>query len=838
MSWWRALGITYNDEARDVNEIRSNWFRIRRFFHDAQNSSCPQNMQSKLGEVERELDAIISHLLNEKAEFVLCLEESDNALPPCYDYILRGMMEENSNEYSLSSEHNFGEESGKLLIMTICNYAKHDIPEGSRALMLRFLTRLFRDVDANTGVRSLMHYSNDYVAAPLYDCLSRIFNTMNPSNKGNFTNKENEGRGSKSLQRDRREFVSLLRVLASQIENIPSFASFFVTRPSHIKSSKTSTTESSIRPMPKLLIIEGLLPFITDHVVDLSPEDRIQTVQNALAGVLHIARTLDPVVQGFLMGDDGNRVMQIVSTELCCTLVTASKIPSSENKEFPLQVAYILEIISFLDALVLTSPLLSQEWHIRRNVFAKTFLEETVCVLVKCTDVQVYSNIMNILSLLLQRQVVHSRDLLNELEDAIFGISASSMTTEGVEPKIKEGSDTSSMIESLFGTYILPRVNDVSVMASLATLTFLDVAASHLPEAFLSKVLMIPEAFTIPKSCFPDDVTKWESATLESSINIKKDYCPSSLVPILDVNRYFPTVIREDNGLCGSNNSVFCDNIIKRMLLIESFMKNSDLKKRQPSIVENVYSSVSTELIVGEKSVISDSVENKNPFVIEALATCPVVQILCGKLRSLMENSIDINMGVTGALITLCLLPDSRVPYSLLDPIKGALGIELQRLSDKIELVIVEDKQHCMEHNLKESGGKLMTSKLTLFKHYVQSCSFNNSDDMYDTDGREAHSDVPQGHEVHDYHYTDPYICDVVSFTHKTSKKNVANKRDSAVSLVGKSGTAGFIHKVFNSDNQTKNIVEACVCLEGFRYEISSVVAQVEVSLSLMELSC
>ena len=831
--------------------VSDHWLHVRTFFRDAHNHSDPNAMASRLPEVEAELEAIISLLLEQRPAFLRWLEDNSQPMPSRYDYILGGIGSAGAGASGGDGELDIlnslmdddpDKEAGRQLITTVCQYAKHNIPQGSRAVILRFLTRFFRDVDASAGNRCLLHYSNDYMAMPLVDAIERIFNMINPW-AVHVTSSEASGRVALPMQRDRRQFVALLHALSVKVGTMPSVAPFFMIKGpsrggtatnaandgfaggSSPSASASSSPQRARVEAPRLLLIEGLVPFLKDYVVDLPDRDRIGTTRMALAGILSVARTPDPILREMLVADD--RIVQLVTTELCHALVTAAKVP--ENAEFALNVAYVCDAVSFLDSIVLTTPYVARSWHIRKAKFLGSFLKGTVRMLLMTADDRVYANTAFVLALLLQTQSLRSEPLRSALAEFLFDhdpelAGSGGEVMEDLEAHLKSSAAgaPSPPIPSLFETAVLPRIHDASDVTVGATLTLVRVLMEQLPAYFMRDVLGITTDFKIPLAVLGENVgssAAGASASLAAMVR-----SPSALVPVLNIDEYFPRTLVTDKGLWGSTTAVFANDVLRRMLLIESMLSGvvGDLSTlvRQPT-----FDPTNEALFIGELGFEPGSVPtpaevagnerlrrsvaaaaaghvDAGVYCLPHLNTNPFIAALSAKFATFAEHPSEVNMELTGAASSLCLLPDCRIFYTLFDVARrGAFALAVQKAANQMDSAIRADKESCAasNNNSVDSGSALASSVLTYYRSLL---AHTARGDPFTLHYRSGNAAAPEG----------------------------------AAGAGGRASPPPQQQQQQYPSESVRRFVEACVLMEGFRHEMRAIIGQVEVSLKLMEL--
>lgn len=816
---------------RQALDIGDHWVQVRTFFRDANNHPNPAKMAERLADVEAELEKIISLLLEERPRFLRCMEDSALPMPKRFDYLLGGTASAADAVVDEIFDSNPEREDGKQLITTVCQFAKHDIPQGSRAIVLRFLTRLFRDVDSDAG-RCLLHYNNDFIAMPLLDAVERIFNILNPwlASKSKPSS-EASGRAPRTLQVDRREFVALLQTLSAKVENIPSVAAIFMIKGPSRGGTATKPTDafaagdgspqrsSAEQNAPRLLLIEGLVPFIQDSVVDLPDLDRIGTTRRALAGILSIARTADPILREMLVND--TRVVTVVTQELCQALVTACTVPI--NSEHALNVAFVCDAVSFLDAVVLATPYVAKTWQIRNNKFVGSFLRGALRMLLVSVDDGVYAKTANILSLILQTQSIRSEPLRESLANFLFEhdpdlAGSTGEVLEDLEAHLAHASGAPSQpIPSLFETAILPRMSSMNDIAVAATLALIRVLIEQLPAPFMRHVLNISTPFKIPSAVL--ELKKDVAQGPQNACRPSPQPSPSALVPVLKVEEYFPRSIVSAKGLCESTTAVFANDVLRRLLLVESMLSGEagEVSYHQPSFddanellfLDLDKDSIPTDVAGKErlKRRLAAAHLDTGVFCLPKLNTNAFIAALCSKFSTFTEHSAAVNMELTGVASSLCLLPDYRIFYTLFDiGRRGALALVLQQKANQIEEAIHADKERCTKLN--KDPSLIVTSKATLIKAlFAKKDPFedkNNSQGGVKGAGEWANAilSAPGAAGQHQ----DPHH--------------------------GLSAKAGV-----NNDRETRLFVEACVLLEGFRHEMLAITGQVEVSLKLMELT-
>ena len=817
------------DDHEEVTDLRGYWMRVQSFFQTVQKTNDESEigkLRAKLPEIEISLGSMIDILSKERKEFVVSLEENAPDLPPCYDYLLRGASSSKTSSWEGASIPAGGDASqipstgdGRDIIVSVCQYAKHDQPVGSRAVMLDFLRRLFAEVDANRGSRSILHVSPEYVSIPLVNMLVKVGEALDPLGPPSGGSQDGGSRpragsatpstgwnslskpniNTTSLQNDRVKFVALLEVLCEKVEQMPSAAlHFFVAGnpgrsvspppPNRMTSSSPPATGAEDATLHFEEVIAGRLAqgrfFVLPHflatyatnttaVVGLSLTEREMCVERALRGFVSLAKTTSPVIQDLLIrqpqqpqqqtaagsgGFAGKTIAAAVTSVLANYIVTMCKVP--HDHEFPLLFNTSLHYMRFLDALTLLSPHLADSLQISALI-QQHLLEQTFLPLLTSSVETVLVTAFAVLSAFLREAIVSEENVALVL-DSLFTAGVSSKGTIvsccSSSSYIGDPSAASNGLErNLFASVILPKIHDVADHVVASTLFFISGLIEKAPHRCL-------------KFLFAIDGDR-------SPCIISKDYLASRNISVvsngvllinIDVNTLFPKRLSTQKGLCGSSTALFNDDILARLLRIDSNCAPHELVTHRVRL--SAGSDATIPFVCGTTETTHDE---KNFFFHPPAAKAPFAMFIAEKLSNFTQNSFAVNAALTSCVIASILLPDLRAFLSLLDPSAGPWTTALRSVKRDVDTILDRDETQTQSTGAAASSS---TSLLGMFQRCAQRPFFDPDEQISD-------------------------------------ERFAAAMRAS------------------------KTFVEACVCLEGFRHELMTAAGFVFVNHRMSELT-
>ena len=671
MSWFSSLtkGFSKFTNALELPtnsslaDLKGKWHQVQKFFIEVQSAADESNIPyfvECLPTVEAYLNSIIALLLSERSQFVVCVDHTGHHFPPCYQFMF--------NDPNNSSEHPSVLVDGRDNITSLIQHAKHNQPPGARAMVLRFLCRLFNEVDTNVGTKSLLHINNDFVAAPLVDALEKISVDVNPSSRSSdHTRHSKITRNIEAVHKDRAALVALLHSLCVKVEQIPSVASFFVKDDTPLTSS-TSRAEATTR----LLLLDITLPYLKDHVELLEPDTRHRALRCALHGIIALAKTPDPIVRGFVSARE--QVATMVVKELCHALITACKVPEKAAAEFSILVSHVTEYVKFIELIILVAPECSVSWKVPELM--TQFLQQTLRQFLESHDERVYCSAAIILSGLLQQSAFATQTSLRALSNMLF------YSSQGQE--------------SVFCSALLPRLSDTSDEVVATTLQLIESMFVFLPHSSLRHVFGVTHPFVFP-----------------SGVCATKQYAACGvvgLVPVVNATTLFPAVLRSERGLCGSSAETFLSDIWHKFLFIETNLSEEELKFHQPT--------------PSPATPTDNSETSSDIFWLPSVCEAPLTSVLCSLTSSFLRNSLQVNLLLTGLLSTTCMMPDSRVLYSLLHPQLGPLTKTLRALVSEVDAAV---------GGAEDEGAVTPRSKLGVFRRYADRPFFDTlgEDDVH-----------------------------------------------------------------------------------------------------------
>jgi hypothetical protein len=590
-------------------------------------------------------------------------------------------------------------------------------------------------------------------------------------------------------------------------------------------------------------------------------ECREKCVASALHGILCVAKTTSPVLQDTLLQSKYLKGLAgTVASQMASSIVTMCKLP--QEPEFPLWFNLALQYMRFFDGMMLLAPHLATGMLIpdilARHILHETFLElflnssaETVLVTTYSvfTALLRHAVVVNSLAVdifvggLFRATVTVNGRLLSPHEaaaaaaeqgkdnNAIDDVAPSSMvdrkTTTSTTSTAAFSSPSSSSATSsssgggrnLFSAIILPKIHDVADHIAAATLFFIAALIERAPHLCL-KYLVGLDGDTKPCRISRELLASRKIPSLSNAI----------LRVNVDVNNLFPRRLVSSKGLCGSSTALFNEDILARMLVIEANCEG--LERHRVSIIPSngedsmsateqttsaTISSAATAAMTSSSVVPNAASQNhqqpeeqrryptsrpttavaattqppdvNNFFFDPVVCKMPFVAHMAEKLSSFIQNPFSVNAGLTSCLIACTLLPDIRCFLTLLDPSAGPWTAALAKVKYEIDLILDREAAAIGQRSLSSSSNSssasssssaaamaVPSSLINLFHRYAQRPFFEPNEQINDD-------------------------------------------------------------QLAAAMRSCKTLVEACVCLEGFRHELYTAAGYILVNQSLAELA-
>ncbi|CBZ35264.1 hypothetical protein, conserved [Leishmania donovani] len=619
---------------------------------------------------------------------------------------------------------------GNIFLLMLCQYAKQDEPPGVRSVILDFLVRLLQEADLPTdrsaypaGERamSLLQLRPSALIVPLLDMVRKVSKALDPANAAAHRPTTTSTSGSPSTaavtetyrwaivdQRDgtllqdagRTQFVIFLSTLAEKMERVPALANFFV-------------VEDGSQERNLLVLLDALLLYLTHDCSTQEWTHRRDTCRFALSAVVSLAKCSDPWIQDVVAKEE--RVASRTLNAARTTLLTLCKIP--ENDDGATQLLYLRDVMRFWATLLTMAPSVADTLRLL-PLIEKEFVCQTLLPLLQSPDSHVYSAACVVVSNILADlqgsapllKVCFAKALLSTTIRKASGrivpkkqfyevlvqnpVTAASATrtgdlavTRGQQEEKAAASLPEHPITSFFTYYILPHLSSNPCLseedkesstllgftttrwsATKATLLLVQTLAEHVPHVFLREVFLMDVnslsdvqrkqmacALHTADSGGCKSAESWGSAITPPHLNIH-DCFLSSLLSAAATN---PKI--------GLQPDCVGEAVLSRLLRVEANMPVAALRARQRmmSAMKPPCSSSSTAATAATEPV--------NCWFHAGVQTSPFTTALCEMVQHLDSSPYTVSSLVADLVVSIAVMPDLRVLYTLLDSKRGPL---------------------------------------------------------------------------------------------------------------------------------------------------------------------
>ncbi|CUG88704.1 Hypothetical protein, putative [Bodo saltans] len=707
-----------------------------------------------------------------------------------------------------------------FLIFNICQFAKHDQPLGTRAIMLKALLRIFSEVDPRQG-GSMLLLCPEFMTLPLCDMIHKISLSLNPSrtqapskaptsvspprsspSKKHHVDPSLDSAAGRDVQQDRYHFVMLLRCLCDKVEQCNELASYFM-----FPNGKGSST---------FLLLDSIVPYVYETaVINLPQEQRFETYSSVLRGVLSLAKSPgDAIQQAISERADIHFAAQDV---LRAAFLTICKVP--DHSEIRLQTACVMETMRWMEALLELLPVVAENWEVRKYL-QQEFVCSTMLPIFRTPDERAYLAVATLVIHILKDALPPNSYIANLVTLALLQSRVGNEHQEIFLFYTKSmPSDWETSTRAFAEEYMWPRLSDISGDVVCATLQLLTALASRTPHFFMTHALKLDavakplfftrsylehliETFKPERAPSPQPSVNEESVTsggqlplkrnLRQAVVSKKSGIPPSmsavnpLIPNIVINDFFSDQLKIDKGLCGSSADDFVRDALQLILEldgaltpVEGLLHRTRVERFLPS-KRAVSPQGGADVDPADARVTSPPTycagtaapDQENVFFDPVINDAPLVVVCCELIKCILEHPFSVNALLSELITTLCALPDVRVLFTLLDPVNGKFALALKTVQERVATILAHEKRDFM------NGNAASASRKALFERCAQRPYFDPADEAFG--GDEA---------------------------------------------------------VASSMKASKVFVEACVCLEGLRHELNAVGAYQVVSQRFSELS-
>lgn len=668
-------------------------------------------------------------------------------LPPTYYYFF-GTPPDDATEHSFddgvagSTAVSYETTVGPTFLLTLCQYAKLNHLAVAQQIIFRFFTRLLHEADipvhhlsSGSSVRSILQLNPSASIVPVLDMIWRVGSTLDPTYRHHYGDHRASGAMSASASdlfsdsgagdSQRTAFVVFLCALAETTERVPAVANFFVTEVRRTekwhrfeqRSPKDAAAVEGVDPRPQecFVLLDVLLPYLTHDCTSAGWESRRETCRYALGAVLSLAKCPDPWVQSLVAAEKS--ITHRTLGGACTTLLTLCKIPSNDDGAVGL--AYLRDVMRFWSGLCLSAPTVAHALSIPAAV-EDDFAGTTMTSLFTSSDSHVYSGACLVLSHLL-KDLNSSAPVVARAMTRALVASVIDPTTGRVVPKqdFYEVALQVQVAEQLNSAYLSPSLRATSFL-NVYILSKLTVQPVLSEEDYLnSATLDIPlTEWTATEStlallrtlteCVPYTFMKYALLLDMNSImdvrynntavaDTLTDLSVTSSAPAIELAECFPESLRTpDSIVCGISREKIGEEVLERLLRIESNVPVRCLQRRQRAVnaacvpwgtpqAERITPEMTTSKGFSTPSSEMPCRNAQNLWFTPNVNRAPVIQAVCELLRSAFSLPYRVRVLVMDLVTCLCLQPDLRVLYTILDPNLGCLHEALGKIKGLVE---------------------------------------------------------------------------------------------------------------------------------------------------------
>lgn len=765
----------------------------------------------------------------------------------------------------------FPDTVGPTFFLTLCLSAKHNHPPGLRTVILRFLQDLIQRADLPAVVcaqgrsssgkasgghhlhlgsshhppRSILQLSVTAAIVPVLDMIRRVGAELDPTHP--LTSAPVV---SASGDAERTAFVRFLCALTERMEQVPDLANYFVTtRPSVARgrarspgSAGTSVDSSGLGdggPPERLELLEVLLPYMTHDCTAPGWDHRRDTCRYALSAVLSLAKCPDPWVQN-LVGKE-TAITDRTLAAACTTLLTLCKIPDNDDSE--VQLLYLRDVLRFWSAMCLAAPAVADALGLI-SVVESDFAQTALASLFMSHDSRVYSGACLVTASLLaglnsSGPVIPSamaRAVLEGLVDMDTGRrhrKNRGMTYyDYMAAQQQHGGggddDRDTRLGSFFEYYVLshlttqPTFTEVDEASEIilsfrlsewtaveATLALLKALAENCPCLFARHALLTDT----------EDVYSIRTlATTAAALTPDGELSAASSAPPIIVPDLFSAQLRSietasgHEEVCGVTSAELADEVFEAMLRIETNAPTNALYELQRAVSAPLPGGTSPAA-AAPAAAAKDTQRRGSPWFHAMAASAPLTKVLCNLMFNFTDIPFRSAILLTDVCVRVCLLPDLRVLYTLLDPSLGPLAKALQQLRQRVDRKLNEIQKLNVtgESPAAAAGtGATIVTRADLYKLYLR-------------------------------HWSHMPTHILSSLSDERDTRGLAVMMEGTTSAMegssaGGGGGAAVSVAVLKSLIRHQQFLEACACLGQFRMELSAAVSCMTLSHGLMAL--
>ncbi|KEG11609.1 hypothetical protein DQ04_02451110 [Trypanosoma grayi] len=889
-----------------LSAVGNEWVRIRAYFMEVQMLEGEPDFDEicdRLAQVEHSLQVILDALLQEhtqmmppravsrfrfgdrgsvssissKSSFFVSSQghtphvyygnggtaEGAARLPPCYTFLFSDMTPPTPVDANTETEEGLSA-IGQAFLLSLCQFAKHNEPPGTRCIILRFLTRLLSEVDLPRSPvmgdppRSLLQLFPSNTVVPLMDMIRQVgvalrSKTGRRNSLSAMSASSPSDVGKDAIDDEREAYLSLLCAIAERIEQVPALAAFFLPAMTTDSENETGQDAASASEAPSVLL-HAFLEYITLRHGSLESKKRNDICRLALRGLLTLAKCPDPVIQDYVKKHTS--AVSITLIEARTALLTLCKVP--DNDDAAAQLCCICEVLRFWSQLLLLAPAVAEEWKVEQ-IIECNFVREALLPLFRSTDDTVYAA-----AAIVTARTVHAVGPMSPLyvstvTRALLGTRVDPLTGKLARAHTAGAHTSSSNTVSLIDYALLPRLSVESdsdwrivnvtlhlfnTLAQYEPALFMELALSlsmsTLAEVYMSGLRPSVQRRAKPSNGATEGKVKEGNAPVVAKARhvdcflqpgLEVDLSAASTAPPLDIAECFPARLRAPKGvLLWTTAECIAEDILTHLLLVESHVPIWLLEERQ-RVMNRSCRNVSGNLMglspEGESCTVSqatspdpqavDGAQNtrKNIWFHEGVHQSPLVVRLCELTSSMLSIPSDVCTLLTNLWSTLCVLPDFRVLYTLLDPDHGRLRHALLKLRDAVD--------EGLQHDENVAFAVASAAAALAAGNTVKAPAVGNAAPHEIITVAENKSSTGLAHNAAPHLYTRTYLYSQfiqlgpsLRWVRDVVEREFPN------------------HELFMALKKHRVFLEACACVEAFRMELDAVVGHVALSHNLM----
>ncbi|EKF31999.1 hypothetical protein MOQ_004159 [Trypanosoma cruzi marinkellei] len=795
-------------------------------------------------------------------------------LPPCYTFLWDEPLFTSHEEENTVDEEEISP-VGHMFLLSLCQFAKHDDPPGARRIIICFLARVFSEADLpclpyrGDPPRSLLQMFPGNTVVPLIDMLRQVAARLRPKTVGK---EDTMGMSSASntresntdaVEEEREALLNLLCALTERMEQVPALAMFFI--PEAVTDAKEeadfeTNPESSPTVGSSFSILHELLVYAKIREESVHPNKQQTIYQLALRGLLSLAKCPDPAVQDYVKKQTAVPSATLMGART--TLLTLCTVPY--NNDTNAQLTYLSELLRFWSQLILLSPAVAEAWGVEAMI-ESSFVHDALVPLFCSAEEKVYAAAALVTARTVRFVGRSPPFYISAVTRALLGtcidrLSGNSMRlTVSPKEKFSSLSSTGTLLEYVLLPHLAMR-NDEDWSCTEVTLYLLDTIALYEPVLFMEFALSLSmstlaevyvgafqrslqsdlkNAYGKSTTATSDgDDTSVTNSSPEKTRNV--DYLQhltsdlelsaAETSPYLDVTECFSARLRAPRGIMlWSNNETIAEEILARLLLVESNVPAYILEKRQrimnrscrgvgEEFVESVlegsdHSQTHQETSFASVDDQAAKKESNNIWFHTGVHQSPLVERLCEITSKMLIIPSVVCTLLTQLWSTICVLPDFRVLYTLMDSRYGQLRQALFKLRDTIDEGLQHDEDVAFAI---ASAAAAVAAKTNMKTELVDVGSQNKL-------LAESSLSIGSIHATASHLYTRTYLY----FQFIQLGKSLCWVRDIVEEEFPN-------HELLIALKKHRSFLEACACVEAFRMELDAAIGHVALSHSLM----